>query len=43
MLNQRKGPAVQATRAQCDRRLYHIAMRASVGQARQPSLSRLNQ
>jgi tRNA uridine 5-carboxymethylaminomethyl modification enzyme len=27
ILNQRKGPAVQATRAQCDRRLYHISMR----------------
>ncbi|MDQ6988949.1 MAG: tRNA uridine-5-carboxymethylaminomethyl(34) synthesis enzyme MnmG [Mariprofundaceae bacterium] len=27
ILNQRKGPAVQATRAQCDRRLYHIHMR----------------
>ena len=27
ILNQRKGPAVQATRAQCDRRLYHIEMR----------------
>ena len=27
ILNQRKGPAVQATRAQCDRQLYHIAMR----------------
>jgi len=27
ILNQRKGPAVQATRAQCDRRLYHMAMR----------------
>ncbi len=27
VLNQRKGPAVQATRAQCDRRLYHIHMR----------------
>jgi len=25
-LNQRKGPAVQATRAQCDRHLYHRAM-----------------
>ncbi|MDX8394939.1 MAG: tRNA uridine-5-carboxymethylaminomethyl(34) synthesis enzyme MnmG, partial [Mariprofundaceae bacterium] len=27
ILNQRKGPAVRATRAQCDHRLYHIAMR----------------
>lgn len=27
ILNQRKGPAVQATRAQCDRRIYHIKMR----------------
>jgi len=27
VLNQRKGPAVHSTRAQCDRRLYHIAMR----------------
>ena len=27
-LNRRKGPAVQATRAQCDRRLYQIKMRA---------------
>ena len=27
-LNRRKGPAVQATRAQCDRRHYQIAMRA---------------
>ncbi|MDX8389778.1 MAG: tRNA uridine-5-carboxymethylaminomethyl(34) synthesis enzyme MnmG [Mariprofundaceae bacterium] len=27
ILNQRKGPAVQATRAQCDRRHYHIVMR----------------
>ncbi len=27
VLNQRKGPAVQATRVQCDRRLYHIQMR----------------
>jgi len=28
VLNQRKGPAVQATRAQCDRRLYHMYMRS---------------
>lgn len=27
ILNQKKGPAVQATRAQCDRRVYHIKMR----------------
>ncbi|MDX8382844.1 MAG: tRNA uridine-5-carboxymethylaminomethyl(34) synthesis enzyme MnmG [Ghiorsea sp.] len=27
VLNQRKGSAVQATRAQCDRRWYHIKMR----------------
>jgi tRNA uridine 5-carboxymethylaminomethyl modification enzyme len=27
VLNKRKGPAVRATRAQCDRRLYHMAMR----------------
>ncbi len=27
VLNRRKGPAVQATRAQCDRRIYHMAMR----------------
>ncbi len=26
-LNRRKGPAVQATRAQCDRRIYHMCMR----------------
>jgi len=27
LLNSRKGPAVQATRAQCDRRIYHMVMR----------------
>ncbi len=27
VLNQRKGPAVRSTRAQCDRRIYHMAMR----------------
>lgn len=26
-LNRRKGPAVQATRAQCDRRIYHMCIR----------------
>ncbi len=28
ILNRRKGPAVRATRAQCDRRRYHMEMRA---------------
>jgi len=27
VLNQRKGPAVRSTRAQCDRRIYHMSMR----------------
>jgi len=27
VLNQRKGPAVHSTRAQCDRRIYHMVMR----------------
>jgi len=27
VLNRRKGPAVQATRAQCDRRIYHMVVR----------------
>ncbi|MDX8392538.1 MAG: tRNA uridine-5-carboxymethylaminomethyl(34) synthesis enzyme MnmG [Mariprofundaceae bacterium] len=30
LLNSGKGPAVQATRAQCDRRLYHIHMRRQI-------------
>ena len=32
VLNQRKGPAVRSTRAQCDRRLYHIEMRKLLDQ-----------
>ena len=37
VLNQRKGPAVQATRAQCDRRIYHMEMRTIIDAT--PSLS----
>ncbi|MDX8408818.1 MAG: tRNA uridine-5-carboxymethylaminomethyl(34) synthesis enzyme MnmG [Mariprofundales bacterium] len=45
-LNQRKGPAVRATRAQCDRHLYHRAMVAMLTalpkvQLYQASVSRL--
>ncbi len=36
-LNQRKGPAVQATRAQCDRVIYHSVMRSLLDA--QPNLS----
>ena len=32
VLNRRKGPAVQATRAQCDRRIYHMVMRQLLDQ-----------
>jgi len=32
VLNRRKGPAVQATRAQCDRRLYAMAVRSILDQ-----------
>jgi len=32
VLNQRKGPAVRSTRAQCDRRIYHMAMRELLDQ-----------
>jgi len=37
LLNRGKGPAVQATRAQCDRRLYHMAMRQAL--ALRPNVS----
>lgn len=33
LLNRGKGPAVQATRAQCDRRLYHIRMRQELAES----------
>jgi tRNA uridine 5-carboxymethylaminomethyl modification enzyme len=36
VLNQRKGPAVRATRAQCDRHVYHIRMRRQLD--RQPNI-----
>ncbi|MDX8397951.1 MAG: tRNA uridine-5-carboxymethylaminomethyl(34) synthesis enzyme MnmG [Mariprofundaceae bacterium] len=38
VLNQRKGPAVRSTRAQCDRRIYHIAMRELLDQQQGLSL-----
>ena len=41
ILNSRKGPAVQATRAQADRALYRIAIRRAVEQ--QPNLSLFQQ
>ncbi len=46
LLNRRKGPAVQATRAQCDRRIYHQVVREYLdGHARihlhQGTISRL--
>ncbi len=34
LLNRGKGPAVQATRAQCDRRIYHIRMRQVLAESR---------
>ncbi len=37
LLNRGKGPAVRATRAQCDRRLYHMVMRELL--ATEPRLS----
>lgn len=36
LLNRGKGPAVQATRAQCDRRLYHIRMRQVLADSPRP-------
>ncbi|MBN4061399.1 tRNA uridine-5-carboxymethylaminomethyl(34) synthesis enzyme MnmG [bacterium AH-315-G11] len=38
VLNQRKGPAVRSTRAQCDRRIYHMAMRELLDQQENLSL-----
>ncbi|MDQ6967141.1 MAG: FAD-dependent oxidoreductase, partial [Mariprofundaceae bacterium] len=38
VLNQRKGPAVRSTRAQCDRRIYHMAMRNLLDQQNNLSL-----
>lgn len=34
LLNRGKGPAVQATRVQCDRRLYHMRMRQLLSESR---------
>jgi len=34
LLNRGKGPAVQATRVQCDRRVYHIKMRQLLSESR---------
>ncbi len=38
LLNRGKGPAVRATRAQCDRRLYHMAMRHALASCPNVSL-----
>ncbi len=38
VLNRRKGPAVQATRAQCDRTIYHMVMRQLLDQHKNISL-----
>jgi len=38
LLNRGKGPAVRASRAQCDRRLYHMAMRQALASCPNASL-----
>ncbi|MDQ6994767.1 MAG: tRNA uridine-5-carboxymethylaminomethyl(34) synthesis enzyme MnmG [Mariprofundaceae bacterium] len=38
VLNQKKGPAVRSTRAQCDRRIYHMRMRHLLDQQANLSL-----